>query len=187
MAQSTRPQFASAPNIAAFSRLEQTTLFATVRAVERSSAPSTRHSSSLVAPSPSPAIMRQSCTVTVFSAVIKAEKSVPGAMISGFPAKPLASSVTMSLVEVSPSTLTILKVPATSLESTLSSIVEDMAASVVRNTSIVAILGWIMPLPLAMPPKRQVLPPSSNSTATDFGTVSVVMMASTAARFCAAP
>ena len=56
-----------------------------------------------------------------------------------------------------------------------------MAASVVRNTSMVAMLGWIMPLPLAMPPRWQVLPPSSNSTAISLRTVSVVMMASAAA------
>ena len=38
-----------------------------------------------------------------------------------------------------------------------------------------------MPLPLAMPPRRQGFPSSSNSTATSFFTVSVVMMPSAAA------
>ena len=45
---------------------------------------------------------------------------------------------------------------------------------------VVAMLGQIIPTPFAIAPMRQVLPPSSNSTATDFGTVSVVMMASAA-------
>ena len=37
-----------------------------------------------------------------------------------------------------------------------------------------------MPLPLAIPPMRQVLPPRVNSTATSFFTVSVVIMPSAA-------
>ena len=57
-----------------------------------------------------------------------------------------------------------------------------MAASVVRKTSIVAMFGWIMPLPFAMPPSRQVAPPASNSTAISLSSVSVVMMPSAAAR-----
>ena len=48
------------------------------------------------------------------------------------------------------------------------------------NTSMVARFGWIMPLPLAMPPIRQVFPPRVNSTAISFFTVSVVMMPSAA-------
>ena len=43
--------------------------------------------------------------------------------------------------------------------------------------SIVAMFGWIMPEPLAMTPKRTFLPPTSISSAADFGCVSVVMMA----------
>ena len=48
------------------------------------------------------------------------------------------------------------------------------------NTSMVAMFGWIMPLPLAMPPRRQVFPAMVNSTAASFITVSVVMMPSAA-------
>ena len=110
MAQSTRPQFASAPNMAAFSRLEQMTDLATILAVFSSAAPSTRHSSSLVAPSPSPAIMRHRATVTLFRAFMKAAKSSPSVSTVALPARPLARTTTMSLVEVSPSTLTMLKV-----------------------------------------------------------------------------
>ena len=70
-----------------------------------------------------------------------------------------------------------LKVVWMSPESAFCSIGALTAASVVRKTSMVAILGWIMPLPLAMPPRWQSFPPSSNSTATSFFFVSVVMMA----------
>ena len=59
----------------------------------------------------------------------------------------------MSFVEVSPSTLIMLKVFCTSPESAFCSISALTAASVVRNTSMVAMFGWIMPLPLAMPPR----------------------------------
>ena len=45
---------------------------------------------------------------------------------------------------------------------------------------MVARFGWIMPLPLAMPPSLQVLPPATKDTATSFSLVSVVMMASAA-------
>ena len=94
---------------------------------------------------------------------------------------PFARTVTMSFVEVSPSIDSILKLFLTSLERAFCSISDEIATSVVRNTSIVAILGWIMPLPLAIPPMRQVFPPSSNSTASCFSSVSVVMIASQAA------
>ena len=46
---------------------------------------------------------------------------------------------------------------------------------------MVPMLGWIMPLPLAMPPMWTVLPPTWASTASSLVTVSVVMMAWAAA------
>ena len=61
-----------------------------------------------------------------------------------------------------------------------------MAQSVVRKHSMVPMLGWIMPEPLAMPPIRTVLPPITVSTASSFLTVSVVMMAWAAASLPAA-
>ncbi|MBQ4108330.1 MAG: hypothetical protein IJC80_02890, partial [Clostridia bacterium] len=70
MAQSTRPQFASEPNIALFTSEEQITLLAIILAFFSSTAPSTVHSRSFVAPSPSPAILRQRFIVTVLSAFI---------------------------------------------------------------------------------------------------------------------
>ena len=141
MAHSTRPQLASAPNMAAFKRLEHMTLFATVFAVGRSAAPLTLHSSSFVAPSPSPAIFRHRAMVTEFSACIKAVKSSPSASTTEFPARPLASTVTMSLVEVSPSMDSMLKVLAMSPDRAFWSMAGEIAASVVRNTSMVAMLG----------------------------------------------
>jgi len=152
-----------------------------VLAFASSKPPVTRHSSILDAPSPSAAILRQSQTVTVLSASMKLVKSGPSETISAFPARPLASTVTMSFVEVSPSMLTMLKVDCTSVESAFCSMAGEMAASVVRKTSMVARFGWIMPEPLAMPPRRQVLPPAVNSTASSLSRVSVVMMPSAAA------
>ena len=55
-----------------------------------------------------------------------------------------------------------------------------MAASVVRKTSIVAMFGWIMPLPLAIAPMRHSLPPSRKRSASSLRRVSVVMMPSAA-------
>ena len=115
MAQSTLPQFASAPNIAALTSEEHITDFAAREASFLVSAPSTTHSRSLVAPSPSPASILHKQMFTVFNAHIKASKSSPSAVISVLPAMPFASTTTMSLVEVSPSTLSILKVSVTSL------------------------------------------------------------------------
>ena len=100
--------------------------------------------------------------------------------MGALPAMPLAMMETMSLVEVSPSTLSMLKVSAVTVVSARLSATEEMAASVVRKHSMVAMLGAIMPLPLAMPPSLHVLPPRGKRTATSLETVSVVMMASAA-------
>ena len=77
--------------------------------------------------------------------------------------------------------LTILKVSRTARRMAWSSAGPATAASVVRKQSMVPMLGWIIPEPLAMPPSRTVLPPSSSSTATSFSTVSVVIIARAAA------
>ena len=55
------------------------------------------------------------------------------------------------------------------------------AASVVTNPSIVAIIGPIMPEPLAMPPIRTGVPPMVTSVAVSLGNGSVVMIARAAA------
>ena len=117
MAQRTLPQLASAPNIAAFVRDEQITLFATVFAISLFFAPVTLHSKSLVAPSPSPAMHLHRYTVKVFSAFINSQNSSPSELMVSFCARPFASIITLSLVDVSPSTLTMLKVFLISSES----------------------------------------------------------------------
>ena len=90
---------------------------------------------------------------------------------------PLASTTHMSLVEVSPSTVTRLYVLRTFSCSASVSISCVIAQSVVRKDSMVPMFGWIMPLPLQMPPMRHTLPPMVNSTAAVFVFVSVVIMA----------
>ena len=69
-----------------------------------------------------------------------------------FPAMPLARMVTMSLVEVSPSMEIMLNVSAMSCDSAVCNMAGEISTSVVRKTSMVAILGWIIPEPFAMPP-----------------------------------
>ena len=58
MAQSTRPQLASAPNMAALTREEPTTLLASRSAHSSLRAPETVQETSRLAPSPSAAICR---------------------------------------------------------------------------------------------------------------------------------
>ena len=89
-------------------------------------------------------------------------------------------SATMSFVEVSPSTVTMLKVPGMSSLSAFASIAGLMAQSEVMKPSIVAILGQIMPLPLAMQPMRHSTPPAVKLTAISLLCVSVVIIASAA-------
>ena len=68
------------------------------------------------------------------------------------PAAPDAMSRHMSLVEVSESTVMRLKVRAVAARSAASHAPGLSGASVVTNASIVAMFGWIIPEPLAMPP-----------------------------------
>ena len=85
---------------------------------------------------------RQRCLVTALRAARKAAKSSEAASESmALPAMPLANTLTMSLVEVSPSMLIMLNVSVTSSESACWSRAGETAASVVIKTSIVAMLG----------------------------------------------
>ena len=95
---------------------------------------------------------------------------------------PFASTSSVSFVEVSPSTETILKVSFTSSRSASWRSSLEIAASVVTNPSIVHMSGWIMPEPLHMPPTVTVFPSISNCTAASLDTVSVVIIASAAIR-----
>ena len=86
---------------------------------------------------------------------------------------PLASTSTVSLVEVQPSTVIVLNEAATASRSAACSVAGSTAASVVQTASMVAMFGASMAAPLAMPPTVKPSP----STTTSLGTVSVVMMA----------
>ena len=93
------------------------------------------------------------------------------------PLAPLARTITQSFVEHSPSTVMALNVSSTTSRSARSSNGNGTAASVVTKPSIVAIIGSIMPEPLAMPPILTVRPPMCTSVAASLGNGSVVMMA----------
>ena len=97
--------------------------------------------------------------------------------IIGAPALPLASTNTLSLGLWSPSTLIMLNErPVARLRATASAS-GLIAASVVKNPSMVAMLGWIIPEPLAAAPIVTVTPSSSNVSESFFSTVSVVIIA----------
>ena len=116
MAQSTRPQLASAPNIAAFKSAEPTTALAAALASASVLAPVTTQSSSFVAPSPSPRYLAAEPDGQRVQRSAKGRRSPrPRRLSSALPARPLDMMATMSFVEVSPSTVTMLKVPGMSL------------------------------------------------------------------------
>jgi len=91
--------------------------------------------------------------------------------------RPLASTSTVSFVDVAPSTVMALNDAATASCSAFCRVGASTAASVVQTASMVAMLGASMAAPLAMPPTVKPEP----TTTTSFGTVSVVMMARAAA------
>ena len=74
-----------------------------------------------------------------------------GPRSTGCPAAPLANSSSVSLVDVSPSTVRRLKVASAVRRSTPRRKAGLAAASVTRNESIVAMWGSIIPEPLAIP------------------------------------
>ena len=74
----------------------------------------------------------------------------------------------MSFVEVSPSILKQLYVTLTISDNAACIISPEIATSVVIKLRVVAILGWIMPLPFAMPPSLHFLPSKRNSTCIAF-------------------
>ena len=129
-------------------------------------APVTLSSTVLVEPSASSAI----CSARSPQARVTAAAS---AWCGTGPARPLASSSTVSLVDWAPSTVSRLKLPATAARRMSCNSAGSAAASVVSTASIVAMFGSSIAAPLAMPPT--VKPPPS--TVTSLGTVSVVIMA----------
>ena len=106
-----RPQFASAPYTADFTRLEPMTVFTIARAASSLSAPTTCTSISFVAPSPSRAIALASYFANILERLPRTlpNPDVPDAALHR-PPSPLAIATTMSFVLVSPSTVIILNV-----------------------------------------------------------------------------
>ena len=98
---------------------------------------------------------------------------------AGCPDVPVAASSTVSLVEVSESTVMRLKLFSTDAARHSCAVGESTAKSVNTKASMVAMSGAIMPLPLAMP-VTWALVPATGADAT-LGNVSVVPMATAAA------
>ena len=180
MAITMRPQFASSPAIAVFTRGELAIDMAIRCAAASLCAPVTAISINFSAPSPSRATcwarsrqMPSSALAKFFSRASRADFNPGGAA----PALPVANNKTVSDVDVSPSTVMQLKLEATLAESRPCKILAGMAASVKRNTSIVAMSGAIMPEPLAMPLMVTVFPAYVTEAVATLANVSVVMMA----------
>jgi hypothetical protein len=89
--------------------------------------------------------------------------------------------LTVSEVDVSPSTVTAWKLVSIAPDKALCSTAGAMARSVVSTAIIVAIEGAIMPEPLTMPATVTVLPPIAVRRTAYFSRVSVVIMAAKAA------
>ena len=130
----------------------------------------TRTWDTLVAPSASSTICSASEMQTSLSAAVRVSSE-------GVAPRPLASTRTVSLVEVHPSTVMALKDASTAARSAVWRVAGSTAASVVHRASMVAMLGASMAAPLAMAPTVIPLP----RTRATFSTVSVVMMARAAA------
>ena len=146
-----RPQFGSLPWAAAFTRLLDTTARATARASASSCAPRTEVVMRIVAPSPSAACCRARSRATASSARRGPQPRGLPAAIGAAADAPDASTNTVSLVLVSPSTDSWSHVRAAAGRSRLQSTSGGAAASVRTIDSIVAMFGWIIPTPLAMP------------------------------------
>src|SRR2546430_12096828 len=97
--------------------------------------------------------------------------------MAGAPAAPLARTRSVSLVEVSPSTLMALNVRAVTSRSVLCNNDGETFASVATKASVVAMFGWIMPAPLAQPMRWMRFPDMRNEAEAVLGRVSAVQMA----------
>ena len=106
---------------------------------------------SAVAPSPSRACWRARSRATASMAAASAERAAGSSSADAAPAAPDASRKTLSLVLVSPSTESWFQVVADAARRRSRSVAGEAVASVRTIESIVAIRGWIIPTPLAMP------------------------------------
>jgi hypothetical protein len=99
----------------------------------------------------------------------------------------VAKTSRVSLVERSPSTVTLLKVRTVIASTSVCRAAGAIRASVATKASMVAISGAIMPEPLAIPPTRTVAPSTLASAKAPLGKVSVVEMARAACSQLASP
>ena len=103
------PQLASEPYMAHFIRFEHTIAFASFLAFMRLGAFTTSTWNILVAPSPSAAIALAKYVFIYFNASANTlTSSVSASVSTGFPAIPFANIITVSFVDISPSTDTML-------------------------------------------------------------------------------
>ena len=107
-------------------------------------------------------------------------KSALSRAIAAAPERPLASTITASLVDMSPSTVMVLKVSSTASVSAACSTAGATVASVAMKHNIVAICGWIIPEPLAMAANFTARPPTLISRKATLVVRSVVRIASAA-------
>ena len=131
----------------------------------------------LLAPSPSRTICFARSTIIQFSAVRNSASAESRCeTISSCLALPVANTNTVSLVEVSPSTVMELNERRFASSSSGCSTVAESAALVKTNASMVAMLGAIMPEPLAMPLMIISVSPICAVRVADLAKVSVVMI-----------
>src|SRR5258706_6268085 len=172
----TRPQFGSPPKSAVLTSAEFATERATRSASRSLRAPRTATVASLVTPSPSRARRSQSSALASSSRRSNSRARREPTPIGVLPAAPLASTSTVSLVLVSPSMVSALKVASAAPRSARRRSAGSTARSVARYASIVAMRGMIMPAPFAIPASAKPRP----RRWTSFATVSVVRIASAA-------
>ena len=184
-AAATRPQLASWPKMAVLTSGELAMAKATLSASACEAAPRTSTVTSLVDPSPSAAIWRARLVQTPLMAATTAGKAGDASSMTSPPAAPVAKRMHVSLVEVSESTVTLLKVWRTAERSAAYAASGVSGASVESTQSMVAMLGWIMPEPFTKPPTCTVTELLSAwgagpAKAASLGWVSVVMTAQAA-------
>mmetsp|Transcript_34535 Transcript_34535/g.58013 ORF Transcript_34535/g.58013 Transcript_34535/m.58013 type:complete len:313 (+) Transcript_34535:603-1541(+) len=178
-----RPQLGSRPKMALFTSEDPTTLFAINSASSGFAAPVTSHSMSTVAPSPSHAmVLARACSVTVSDSSSNLASALLASVMVTLPAAPLAMPITQSLVDVSPSTVIWLKLLMDAVRTISRQSLASTATSQVTTPSMVAMLGWIMPDPLAHPPIVISTPPIMTLSAVLLEARSVVVMAVAAFR-----
>ena len=168
MAAMTRPQFGSPPKKAVLHRNDSAMVRQAFLASSLVEAPFTSTSTRRVAPSPSLTIICASSTDKEVRRAVNSLKSLVPAFISEAPLMPLAKARTVSLVEVSLSTIMLLKEALTALFRASARRGALMSASVMKKASMVAMFGQIMPAPLQRPAMTTSRPPILALLSPDF-------------------